>query len=174
MTVDHLRDVRGLRHLLFAFSPSGGDVAKVEQYLYGYPGDDYVDVLGGDYYYVADSERMNLLVELMVGIAEARGKVAALTEFGPRNGINGFMVPSDNWMTERLLQPLLSSEHGLGIAYALAWRNARPDHAFLPYPGHVGEQDLASFCRHPAVVMQRDLQPVSRVDAAGASEISPP
>src|SRR5690606_24891389 len=99
MTVDHLRRTRGLGHLLFAFSPSGGDVANREQYLYGYPGDEYVDVLGGDYYYLGDSERMVELVELMVELARERGKVPALTEFGARNGINGFMVPSENWLT---------------------------------------------------------------------------
>jgi mannan endo-1,4-beta-mannosidase len=158
-TVDYLRQQRGFSHLLYAISPSGNDVGTEGSYLYAYPGDAHVDVLGADYYFIGDSERLVHLTELAVKQAKARGKIAALTEFGPRGGVNAFMQPGETWLNEYLLKPLLESDHGMGIAYALAWRNAKTDHAHLPYPGHVGVSDLRALCDHPAVVMQRDLPP---------------
>ena len=50
-TVDHLRLRRGLHNLLYAYSPDRRGIdpdALADGYLYGYPGDEYVDILGLD------------------------------------------------------------------------------------------------------------------------------
>jgi mannan endo-1,4-beta-mannosidase len=52
-TVHYLRDTKKLHNLIYVFSPDRSrwnlDDAPVD-YLYAYPGDDYVDVLGIDNY----------------------------------------------------------------------------------------------------------------------------
>ncbi len=160
-TVDYLRNERGLSNLLFAFSPSGGDVHSEQAYLYGYPGDDYVDVLGVDHYYRLDSARFVRVVELVVDLANKRGKVAAVTEFGAQGGLNDPAVSDRDWMSKSFLEPLLASPSALRISYALAWRNARVDHCFLPYPGHPFASQFKQFCERPEVLLQNDLKRLS-------------
>ncbi len=156
-TVDFLRGERGLDNLLFAFSPDGGRVFDEQAILYRYPGDEYVDVIGLDYYFDPGQKRFPQLLRWLVKQATAHGKIPALTEFGPRGGVNGNGV-GPRWLSTEVLRPLLTVEGGLRIAYALAWRNASPDHAFYPYPGHAGEPDLKAVCEHPAVLLTKDLK----------------
>jgi len=159
-TVDYLRAERGLDHLLFAFSPDGQHVHNDEEYFFRYPGDEYVDVLGIDMYYANDGSEIVQLAEIVVRVARAHGKIPALTEFGARDGINQPNIASATWIRSSFLEPLKASPTALGIAYALAWRNARPDHAFLPYPGHVGEAGFKAFCADSAVVLEDDIAQV--------------
>lgn len=156
-TVDYLRKERGLDNLLIAFSPDGGRVFKKEDQLFRYPGDDYVDVIGLDYYFDPGQERFPQLLSWLVETAEAHGKVAALTEYGPRGGVNGKGIEPD-FLSKKFLGPLLATPNALKIAYALAWRNARPDHAYYSYPGHAGEADLKAVCDKTEVLLTRDLQ----------------
>ncbi len=157
-TVDYLRRERGLSHLLFAFSPNGYDARSRDSYFYGYPGDEYVDVLGFDHYYRDDGTTLVELSELVVGLARERGKVAAITEFGVQGGLN-HPSAGQSWLTSKFLEPLGQSSTALGVAYALAWRNARPDHSFLPYPGHPDESGFKAFCSDPRVLLLRDMSP---------------
>lgn len=154
-TIDYLRYEHGLTNLLFAFSPGGGEVSSDTDYLYRYPGDAYVDVFGVDHYYGNDRSLVRV-AEVVVRVAEAHGKVPAITELGARGGLNGPGI-SGNWMIESLLAPLAKSPLASRIAYALAWRNASSEHCFLPYPGHPGAAGLASFCDDSRVVLERDL-----------------
>ena len=48
MTVNYLRLTKQLHHILYAISPQ--DVVDEKDYMEGYPGDDYVDIFGLDYY----------------------------------------------------------------------------------------------------------------------------
>ncbi|MBW3095413.1 beta-mannosidase [Bifidobacterium sp. 64T4] len=100
MTVEYLRDVRGLHNVLYAYSPDrsridmSSNASREAGYLYAYPGDDYVDVLGfDDYWDIAPAEvaaeqpreRHDDLIDMLslVGrLAKERGKIAAATEVG--------------------------------------------------------------------------------------------
>jgi mannan endo-1,4-beta-mannosidase len=156
-TVDFLRNERGLGQLLFAFSPGGGELRSDSDYLFRYPGDDYVDVFGFDYYYRGGGERLVRLAELTVRQATRHGKIAAITEFGAEGGISALGSGGGRWLEQGFLAPLARSPSALGIAYALAWRNARVDHCFLPYPGHPGAAALARVCDDPRVLLEDEL-----------------
>lgn len=100
MTVDYLRDSCGLHNVLYAYSPDRSRIDMSSEstceagYLYAYPGDDYVDVLGfDDYWDIAPAdveaerprERHDDLITMLtvVGrLARERGKIAAATEVG--------------------------------------------------------------------------------------------
>lgn len=155
-TVEHLRHARGLGQLLFAFSPGGGEVRSVANYLYRYPGDDYVDVFGVDHYYGNDASGLIRVAEIVVRAAELRGKVPALTEVGARGGLNASGIRAD-WVVRSLVQPLERSALASRVAYVMAWRNARPDHCFLPYPGHPGARSFQRLCGHEQVLLADDL-----------------
>ena len=155
-TVDYLRYERGMGQLLFAFSPGGGEVHSDADYLYRYPGDGYVDVFGVDQYYGNDAGSLVRVAEVVVRVAEARGKVAAITEFGARDGLNAAGIDPD-WMLRSVLSPLKKSPVASRIAYALAWRNASVEHCFLPYPEHAGAAGFKAFCTDDQVVLGDDL-----------------
>ncbi len=144
-TVHYLRDVRGVHNLLYAFSPNGHFEDEAE-YLYGYPGDDYVDLLGVDVYW--DLPQGNpgwwdqLVRDLQVAVtcARSRGKVAALTETGLRwNAQDGLKLagaeyPLDFFTT--LQQRITDDPVARGVAYLLIWRNGDPAHFWVPFAGH--------------------------------------
>jgi len=158
-TVDYLRGERGL-DLLIAFSPGGGEVHTDRDYLYRYPGDEYVDVFGVDHYFGRDASTLVGLARRVVRMAEAHGKIPAITEFGARGGLNGPGI-DPNWTTSNALGPLRRDPLASRIAYALAWRNAREDHCFLPYPGHPGAPEFQAFCAADGVLLEDDLARLS-------------
>jgi mannan endo-1,4-beta-mannosidase len=153
MTIKYLRDVRGIHHLIYAISPQ--DVKTASSYFERYPGDDYVDVLGYDYWrWSLDSDYVSFLGEAldMLGKeAQKRGKIAALTEAGFDT------LPIDDWWTNYLLKALEYSDASENIAWALVWRNARKSHFHAPFPGQQSAANFIDFYKHPKTVFEKDL-----------------
>ena len=156
-TVDYLRREKGIRNVLFAYSP---DVFKDrDHYMERYPGDDYVDIFGLDYYYRAESLdkiQTDLPQKLAtVGqLAAEHGKIAAFTETGFES------IPHEKWWTQMLLAQLEEATAQAGIAYVLVWRNAyktKPNHYYVPYPGQVSAKDFVEFSRNERIVFQDKL-----------------
>lgn len=149
-TVDYLRNTKGLRHVLFAYSP---DVFKDEKhYMERYPGDEWVDLMGFDFYYREnnyDSTAVFLPKKLgvLTSLAAEHGKIAAITETGYE------AIPDPKWWTGKLLSELQNAP----LSYVLVWRNANTKHHYAPYPGHVSERDFLDFVRTEKVLMQNEL-----------------
>jgi mannan endo-1,4-beta-mannosidase len=167
-TVEYLRDEKGLHNLLYVYSP---DVFETEaQYLERYPGDAYVDVLGSDDYQAlrADSTigRMTHRLATLVRMADARGKLAVLSE----TGLEG--VPDDDWWTNRLLRAIEADPDARRIAYALVWRNANAAtraargestaHYFGPHPQGRDAADFRRFAATAFVLLEDDLPDLYR------------
>jgi len=157
-TFDYLCREKNLHNLLFAYS-SGGDIANAEQYLERYPGDEYVDLVGFDYYQMPDAgnssfrENVSRVLGIVTEAADAHGKLAALTEAGYEG------IPDSTWWTTTLW-PAIENHR---ISYALVWRNAhnRPGHYYAPYPGQVSEQDFVSFFSFDKTLFQSELTALS-------------
>lgn len=156
-TVDYLRNERGLDHLLFAFSPGAGGVHDERSYLFRYPGDGYVDVMGLDHYYLNDASGLIEALRIVVRVADKHHKIPALTEFGVRDGLNNQAIDASRWFSRNFFDPLVRDPVAPRIAYALAWRNAGHDHFFVPYPRHPGAADLRRVCSDPRFLLERDL-----------------
>ncbi|XP_046583556.1 mannan endo-1,4-beta-mannosidase-like [Haliotis rubra] len=141
--VSYLRDTKGVHNILYAICP---DKFKDEaDYLKVYPGDNYVDIIGTDYYFDNGShpstEDFKRTLEQVVDIAERRGKTATLTETGIRyNGLDKV----HNFWNDHILDVIKSSPRASRIAYVYAWSN----HCFgqgrcevyIPYKGHPSEK----------------------------------
>jgi len=143
-TVDYLKDSLDVHNLIYSFSPDGGQISTTKPYTYRYPGDDYVDVLGLDYYFDSGTdleiERFIGYVESTVLLADSLGKVAAVTEIGDRNALS-----ISKWHTKVVLDPIRDNAIASKIAYVSTWRNSDPDHHFAPYPGHSSVPDFLEF-----------------------------
>ncbi|MDW3195896.1 MAG: glycosyl hydrolase [Cytophagales bacterium] len=165
-TVDYLRNIRKIHHVLICFSPDRGALKlnkkATEHYLYGYPGDDYVDIIGLDNYVDVGrtsnplsrkKQRAHFIesLQLITKIAQEKGKVAALSE----TGLEGVKKP--NWFTELLLNPIKENSESIAIAWVLLWRNANTMHHYAAYPGHASEADFLNFQKDDQVFFESDL-----------------
>ncbi|HPG40671.1 MAG TPA: glycosyl hydrolase [bacterium] len=151
MTVQYFRDHHKLHHLLYAISPQ--DINTESAYFERYPGDDWVDILGLDYYQLWSKSSATTLgkgLQMMSAQAAARNKAAAITETGVEN------VPFTDWWTGYLLAAL-KYKQTKGIAWVLVWRNKSTDHFFGPYPGHKSEQDFITFYNDSLTLFENDL-----------------
>lgn len=169
-TVEYLRDEHELDNLIYAYSPDRSriDIDDFEAgYLWGYPGDEYVDVIGLDNYWdlghpANDTPPETQLVhfrrslEYTVTIANKRDKVAALTETGLE------AVPNSRWWTDIILSSVLHNEKTRQIAYFLVWRNAnfereQRDHYYAPFPGQLSADNFVEFRSDSFVWLEDDL-----------------
>jgi len=152
MTVHYLKDSLDIHHLLYAISPQ--DVETASEYFNRYPGDDYVDILGLDYYRTYSTANLpdfRKALDMLGKEAARKGKVAALTESG-NNGI-----PIKTWWTDFLYDAFVYSEHSRKIAWALVWRNANTNHYFAPYPGEPSTANFIEFYNKPDTYFENDL-----------------
>lgn len=163
-TTDYLQRDSGVHHLLYAFSPSHLGLNSTNRssldnsYLYAYPGDEHVDVLGLDYYNDFDTavarDDYRKAVGAMLAAAYDHFKIPAITETGMRRSMNS------RWWTGFLLPMVRNSartpSHGLP-AWVLVWRNAAEDHHFAPYRGHASEGDFRRFRDTSTMVFEDEI-----------------
>ena len=160
-TVSYLSDEKGVDNLLYAYSPAKND--SREEYLYGYPGDGYVDVLGQDNYYDLRQGAKNMprfvkMLETLVSIANEKKKPAALTETGAFTIDAKATMPENNWFTEKLLKLIMYNDKTRQISYAMVWRNADENHFHIPYPGHPAVPNFIDFYNHPYTIFMSDMK----------------
>ncbi len=144
-------DEKGIDNVVWAYSPD--KVTSEEEYFRTYPGDEYVDILGTDIYHFDGEagtaqyrERVDFQLPFVIEEARKRGKLAAFTE----TGNEGLTVPG--WYT-KVLQPLMEK---YPVAYVCVWRNAeksdKPNHYYVPFPGHPEEEDFRTFSRESGAI----------------------
>lgn len=151
LTADYLRNTRQLNNLLLVYSTA--EFRDTAHYLERYPGDDYVDIIGfdsymrnpertesRDYFLGYISERLSLLT----AIGTAHNKPICFAETGLEQ------IPVPDWWTKTLWETI----HQHPIAYVLLWRNGRPDHYYVPYPGHPSAADFQQFVAHERVFLE--------------------
>jgi mannan endo-1,4-beta-mannosidase len=136
-TVRYLRDKREVHNLVYAISPDRSRIRLdralfATDYLRGYPGDEFVDVLGlDDYIDIGRNDNpgtyeqilggFTLSLEELARVAGAHGKPAAMTEVGTPNGMAG--VPERPW-TDFLDAGANSSELSRRVLWYLTWTNS--------------------------------------------------
>jgi len=169
-TVEYLRDEKGVHNLLWAFSPDRSrtniDNFK-EDYFYGYPGDEYVDIIGLDNYWDVghpandtdpEIQQQNLIRSLAytAQIADSLNKVAALTETGTE------ALPNPTIWTDTYLSALQANEWTKEITYMLVWRNANferenRDHFYASFDGHATQEDFIRFKESEFIFFESEL-----------------
>lgn len=165
-TVDYLRNEKDIHHLLYAFSPDRSrlrlDTLPEENYLYGYPGDEYVDVIGLDNYgdvgriggpdsVAVQQAKFVTSLKLITKIARDKQKVAALTE----TGLEG--ITNNRWFTDIILNPIKENNAEIDIAWMLVWRNFDVKHHYAPFRGHPSVDDFIRFEADELTFFENDL-----------------
>jgi mannan endo-1,4-beta-mannosidase len=169
-TVDYLKNDKQVNNLIYVYSPDRSriDMNDFEAgYLWGYPGDDYVDIFGIDNYWDVghpgnkasveeQSATFRKSLEYLVKLADSRDKISALTETGYDR------LPDPRWFTDVILSAILHNEYTRRISWFLVWRNANHkrenrDHFYVPYPGHPAVENFIEFKNHPFVWFEDEL-----------------
>jgi mannan endo-1,4-beta-mannosidase len=169
-TVDYLKNEKKVHNLIYVYSPDRSriDINDFDNgYLWGYPGDAYVDVMGLDNYWdlghtantaslEEQSTHLRTSLEYLVKLADARGKIAALTETGAEK------IPNPRWWTDVILDAVLHNQYTRRISWLLVWRNANRqtenrDHYYAPFPGHPSAENFREFRNHPFVLFEDKL-----------------
>jgi mannan endo-1,4-beta-mannosidase len=155
-TVQYLRDKKKVNNLIYAFSPSGRTFNNVEEFETNrFPGYEYMDVIGFDEYAGAgETGVFDNRCAIISRLAKKHGKVAALTEFGYRDGLTTCTNP--NWFMD-FLKELKETPDAGGIAWMLTWRNEDENHFWIPYKGQLNEEDFKRFYADPMTVFETDL-----------------
>ena len=163
-TVEYLRDTLQVHNFIYAFSPDGNQWNTKAEYLVDYPGDDYVDMFGVDFYFPnGDASTISKFQERcqhVVEYAQERDKIAAVTEAGSRKNWQLSELAIPNWYTTCLLAPIKSDDIAKNVSFACVWRNASTDHHFAPYPGHTSVPDFMNFYNDEFTVFLNELNKV--------------
>lgn len=158
MTVKYLRS-RGLHNILYAYNTDR--VTSWEEYMEGYPGDEYIDMLSLDMYDRGSTyfKELDYALSFVTFTAQTKGKLAALSECGEG--------ASNTWYSVELINTLKKYK----VSYVLTWRNTyRYLDELLPKLGvdapkqgrgaYVRDRskDFKAFYDHPHTLFYKDIQ----------------
>jgi mannan endo-1,4-beta-mannosidase len=165
-TVDYLRDVKKVHNFIYVFSPDRSAISMdrfVQDYLYGYPGNEYVDVLGLTDYIDAGNVG-NDPIELQIQnftkslnqldkIAKGKQKLAAVTATGQ------LQLTDSLWFSRHLLEPLNRASEA-NIAWILLGQNRSEDVFYAPFDGHNVTEDFRGFRNDKTILFENDLESI--------------
>jgi mannan endo-1,4-beta-mannosidase len=150
-TVGFLRDKKNIHNILYAYNTDR--VTSLNQYLRGYPGDSYIDMLSLDMYDRGElfNAELDSALNFITREAGIRKKLTALSETGGRRGM-------DDWWSAVLL-PIVSKYH---VGYVLTWRHAYGMRRFPgmpPMPVKPFPDDFMNFYNSPATFFLKEIAP---------------
>ena len=157
-TVDYLKNVKGIHHLLYVYNTSG-DFKSKEEFLEYYPGDDVVDLISFDAYQHGDPSKDDSFVKnvdrslgIIEEIGKEKNKIPAFAETGYET------IPYAQWWTNTLWKAIRDHR----ISYVLVWRNhgrfpSGKMHYYAPYAGHASANDFIDFYKLKETLFEKDV-----------------
>lgn len=159
-TEDYLTS-KGVHNFIYVYSPNG-PISSEEEYAKRYPGDDYVDIVGFDYYndyntYPAEysasfMDSLRTTCQVVKGFADKRGKVAAIAETGVRvmkadgSDIEGILVKDNPIKGQNWYSKVNQIAKEAGMPYFLVWANFGDTNFYVPYKnGDKGQELINEF-----------------------------
>ena len=156
-TIDYLRNVKGLHHLLYVYNTA--DFNTKEEFMERYPGDDVVDLVSFDTYQYGDAQKDNSFLKtidqrlsILEEVAAENRKIPTLAETGYER------IPYDKWWTNTLWKAIGNHK----ISYVLVWRNHGLQsnghwHYYVPRKDDVSTEDFKNFYMLPRTLFQKDV-----------------
>lgn len=156
-TVDYLKNTKGVHNVLYAFSPDNSYTTS-DAYLSRYPGDKYVDVLGMDNYGdfnnqgQTGSDKANSKLKILSDYAQAKVKIAALTETGYR--VTSTTPAITDWFSTLLYSALTKND--IQISYVIFWNNDKEGY-YVPNGTVSNASDFKTYSLKPKSVLVNSL-----------------
>ena len=152
-TVNYLRDTKGVHQFIYAIAPQMDNQKSEEDFLYRWPGDDYVDFIGMDCYQGLSPTVFASNCKTISKVANAKLKPCGVTE----TGVEAFQ-DADYW-TKQILTPAT----GRDICMIVTWRNKfvggndSDTHYFSVWPGHPSAKNFVKFYKSDITFFSSDL-----------------
>lgn len=152
-TIDYLRNTKNVHQLIFAISPQMDNEKQESDFLFRWPGDDYVDFIGMDSYQGLKPSVFASNIKTLCQLSARLMKPCGVTE----TGVEGF-TDADYW-TKQILTPAT----GRDISFIVTWRNKyvggndSDNHYYSVWAGHPSEKDFIKFYRSPITYFSNDL-----------------
>lgn len=157
-TINYWRETKNVHNLIIVYNTS--DFKTKADFMEYYPGNDLVDMISFDSYiykdpiedstYVTNCQRQ---FKIMDTIAKENHKIPAFAETGYEQ------IPYNKFWTETLVEAIGPYK----ISFVLAWRNhgwqkeENKMHYYVPYKGHVNENDFIAFYNLDNTLFQKDV-----------------
>ncbi len=156
-TVNYLRDTKGVHNFIYAISPQIDSVQGEDNFLFRWPGNDYVDFLGIDAYHGLNPTTLTTNLNTLSRLSKELKKPCGVTETGVE-GIQRDGVPEKNYWTQQILTPAT----GQFISLIVMWRNAYDpsesgSHFYSVYKGHASEKNFMKMYESPLSFFSNDL-----------------
>jgi len=148
LTVNYIRD--RTKSVLFCWSPN------IPLDFNYYPGDEYVDFVGLDYYEVTTSTLRSQLGSL-VDFADQHNKIAVLSETGNRVSGDNASLYWNNTMLPAIMED--PSQKAWKISWILTWINASWSFPYVPHSlsGPSAKNSFISFMQSPNIVFGNEI-----------------
>jgi mannan endo-1,4-beta-mannosidase len=152
-TVNYLRNIKGVHQFIYAISPQMDTTKREDDFLFRWPGDDYVDFIGMDCYQGLNPAVFSSNLKTLSDLAKTKKKPCGVTE----TGVEGF-TDKDYW-TKQILTPAT----GRNVSMIVMWRNKfvggndSDMHYFSVFKGHASEADFNKFYASPLTYFSKDL-----------------
>ncbi len=152
-TVDYLKNVKGVHQFIYAIAPQIDSQKREEDFLYRWPGDDYVDFIGMDCYQGLSRTVFAANIKTISRLSVAKKKPCGVTE----TGVEGF-TDADYW-TKQILTPAT----GRNLSMVVMWRNKfvgaddNDKHYYSIWKGHPSEKDFMKFYNSDLTFFSSDL-----------------
>lgn len=152
-TIDYLKNTKNVHQLIYAISPQMDNEKSENDFLFRWPGDDYVDFIGMDSYQGLKPTVFASNIKTLCNLSSRLLKPCGVTE----TGVEGF-TDSDYW-TKQILTPAT----GRDLSFIVTWRNKfvggddTDNHYYSVWAGHPSEKDFIKFYRSPLTYFCNDL-----------------
>lgn len=157
-TVNYLRDTKGIHSFIYAISPQMDSPKTTNDFLYRWPGNDYVDFVGMDSYHGLNPTTLTINAHALSKFSKDIKKPCGITE----TGVEGIRYPDGSPVTDYWTKQLLAPLVGQTISMVVMWRNAydpagEGSHFFSVFKGHASENDFLKFYNDPRTFFSLDL-----------------
>lgn len=152
-TVEYLRDTKNVHNVIYAISPQIDSQQSEDEYLFRWPGNDYVDFLGMDCYQGINNAVFTSNLKTLSRISLNKRKPCGVTE----TGVEGFT--KTNYWSENIYAPMT----GRKVSLLVTWRNKfvgtneSDKHYYSVYKGHPSEKDFVSMYKEKNTFFCSDL-----------------
>lgn len=156
-TVDYLKEIKNVHNLIYAISPQIDSVQGRENFLFRWPGDNYVDFLGMDSYHGLNPNVLSTNIFTLSGLSKELKKPCGITETGVE-GIQRNGVPENKYWTQQILTPVT----GQSVSMIVMWRNKYDPsesefHFYSVFKGHASEKNFIDMYESPVSLFSKDL-----------------
>jgi mannan endo-1,4-beta-mannosidase len=157
-TVNYLRDTKGVHNLIYAISPQMDSPKTRNDFLFRWPGDDYVDFIGMDCYHGLNPTTLTTNINVLSKLSKELKKPCGVTETGVEGIRNSDGTPVKNYWTQQILNPAA----GQAVSMIVMWRNQydpaeNGHHYFSVFSGHASVDDFRTMYRNAVSIFSKDL-----------------